>query len=765
MIRTHLSALTFAAVAALASPLPAQSHNWTQWRGPLQTGASVEHYEKHELQEKPQWTLDLAGQGTPLIIDGRVFTFGYRGEFDDLVETLTCVDEKTGKIVWENQYRDYISDVAYNRYAIGSAAYDAETGQVYLQTSNGLLVCCDAKSGEEKWSHSLMESIGRLTFPNGRTGAPVIEGDAVIVHVISANWGAAGPAQDRLYALDKRTGDLIWFTGGGLAPRDSSHSTPFIESRYGRRVMYVGMGDGNLSAFNARTGEPLFRFQLSKMGVGCSPVVADGILVGIHADENVDNSELGRFVGVRVPGEVPAKQADPTKTDPTPLQPAAEAWRHPGGSFTSSPTVADGRVYQLTGTGVLVCIEISTGKVLAELKLGEDNLHASPLYVDGRLYCAVKGSARPGGGTVGYLHVVKTTSGGAEPVRMIELDGEANAQPAVAGGRLFVHTRAKLYCFQIGSGKVTANQMPGPAMPKAGKAVALRIVPQEATLSPGQKAAFRIHSIDANGLVVSEVKDVKWESYIPPTARVRATADARFTDAGELVAGEKVTGGAFRATSPDGLTGVIRCRIMPAQMQSQDFEGFDLSETHATEGAKFAYPPLPWMGARFKWEVRDQEGSKVLAKTLDQIFFQRTMTFIGREERSNYILQADMMTEGSRRLKSDVGLINQRYLIALKGNENAISISSNYERLNVSAPFPIKPNTWYSLKTHVAHHPDHSSIIYAKAWERGQPEPEKWTFEHTHKNGHKNGAPGVFGFSPQSQKRVFIDNIVVKPAA
>ena len=45
---------------------------------------------------------------------------------------------------------------------------------------------------------------GRLTFPNGRTGAPVIDGDCVIIHIITSHWGPQGPARDRFYAFDKR---------------------------------------------------------------------------------------------------------------------------------------------------------------------------------------------------------------------------------------------------------------------------------------------------------------------------------------------------------------------------------------------------------------------------------------------------------------------------------------------------------------------------------------------------------------------------------
>jgi len=758
-------------MGAVSTARAAGGQDWTHWRGPLQTGAALEKYETHLMPGKPLWTSPLPAQGTPLIIDGKLYILGYRGEFEDLVETLTCLDAATGKLIWEKQFRDFISDTAYNRYAIGSPAYDAETKQLYLQTTNGVFLCFDAATGEIKWSHSLMEGIGRLTFPNGRTGAPIVEGDTVIAHCISANWGAAGPANDRFYAFEKRTGELVWFTSGGLQPKDSSHSTPFVETRYGRRIMYSGTGDGNLYAFNARTGEPLFRFQLSKMGVGCSPVIAHGIIMGIHADENVDNSEIGRFVGVRLPDAVPARQADPTKTDGTPLPATAEAWRHPYSSFTASATVVGDRVYQIAQTGQLVCVDIKTGRLVFEKKIAESSLHSSPLYVDGYLYCPVKGGAREGGGFASFMHVFKLTEEGAEAVQTVEMDGECNAQPAVSNGLLYIATRMHLYCFDIADGKITAETAPTIEIPKAGPAAALRVIPQEVTLSPGSKASFRIQTIDANGLVVGEAGPVKWESYIPPTARVKATADAAFNSAGELVAGRKISAGAFRATGPNGLTGVIRCRVMPASTQVEDFEAFDIKEVHATEAdTVFAYPPLPWMGARFKWEVREwvdptdpSKKSKTLAKTLDQIFFQRAMTFIGTEEAKNYTLQADVLTDGNRRLKSEVGLINQRYLITLKGNENAVSISSNYERFNVHDPFQIKANVWYVLKTRVDHQPDKASVIRVKVWERGQPEPAAWMFEHTHKDGHDRGAPGVFGFSPQVQKRVFIDNVTVTP--
>jgi hypothetical protein len=197
---------------------------------------------------------------------------------------------------------------------------------------------------------------------------------------------------------------------------------------------------------------------------------------------------------------------------------------------------------------------------------------------------------------------------------------------------------------------------------------------------------------------------------------------------------------------------------------TEDFEHFQLTVPHATEtGVQFAYPPLPWIGARFKWEVRDLDGNKVLAKTLDNIFFQRATVFIGDAGMHNYTMEADVRSDGNRRTMSIVGLINQRYLITLIGNSQELEVSSNEERIRASTPFAWKAGTWYHLKTRVDVASDGSGVVRAKAWKKGDPEPDAWTIEVPHRHAHAEGSPGLFGFSPQSLFRVYVDNIAVTP--
>jgi hypothetical protein len=69
---------------------------------------------------------------------------------------------------------------------------------------------------------------------------------------------------------------------------------------------------------------------------------------------------------------------------------------------------------------------------------------------------------------------------------------------------------------------------------------------------------------------------------------------------------------------------------------------------------------------------------------------------------------------------------------------------------------------WYTLKARVDLAPDGTGTVRAKAWKKGDPEPDAWTIEVPHKTGHRQGSPGLFAFSPQ-EMRVFIDNIRVTP--
>lgn len=730
------------------------------WRGPLQTGVSLESYQDFKFNEEPVWTDEISGQGTPVVFNGRIYSWGYRGTGPDLEEVVQARDEKTGDVIWEFSKHDFLSDTIYNRYSIGAVAIDPETENVIVASTYGLVTCL-SKDGEEIWQVSMMERFGRLTFPNGRAGAPIIDGDICIIRGVTSYWGADGPARDRFFGFDKDTGELLWSSTPGVGPpflKDTSMSTPFLDTRDGKRVFFAGTGCGNIVCVNVFDGTPLWRWQVSKGGINSSPVLYGDTIINIHGKENLDTTEMGRMFRITIPEDLDNTGGviDPEMKGAPLISGDVEVWRTTLEMFTSSPTLHDGKVYQMVKTGSLYCLDAETGDIDWELKLANSQLHASPTYADGRLFI----STFPG-----TFYVINVS--GDKPVieNEIELDGNGIGSPSICNGRVYVHTTEKLYAFEIENSGIEYAAAPEVEMPEPGEAAKILPVPSDVLLRSGESATVKLRTLDANGIPVGDVETAEWATFIPPTARVKATMDASF-DGNTISAGDEaaLSAGAWKATSGD-LSGILRGRVISNLPYEEDFEGFEIAEKPggSVAGRAFDFPPLPWIGARLKWEVIEHEGNKVLSKTLDRVLFQRSLSFIGHPDLSNYTLQADVMTDGSRRIKSVIGLINQRYIISLVGNANILEVSSNHERVKESVPFPISANKWYVLKTRVDIADDGSGVIRGKAWVKGEPEPEAWTIEVEHKNAHKEGAPGIFGFAPQSQKTVLIDNITITP--
>lgn len=780
-----LKFFALAAALAVSTSTHAAVTGWLNWRGPTQNSVSLERGLPPKIDGKVTlWTADFPGQSTPTIADGRLYVNGYRGEGQDLQEYVACFDAETGKLLWERAENDFLSDTIYLRYATSSPTIDPETGNVYVQGTQGLLSCF-TRDGKLLWQHSMMEEFGRLTFPNSRTATPVVDKDLVITRGITSAWGAHGAAGDRFYAFDKKTGELVWSSAPGDRPQDNTFSNPYLDWWNGKRVLYSAGGDSSILAINARTGEPLWRFSFAKAGakggINASLVKHGNNLIALHESENIDSSEIGRMAAFKIPVTATPSNAF---TPQVFKQAELEVWRNGIGSLASSPVVVGDTIYEVTGTGDLAAVDARDGKVLWKKKLGIEQRQSTPFHADGLLYLAMYASAGDAAkgadaeaGSTCDLFVLKPSREGCEEISKTTLTGKAFGSPLGYNGKIYMQTDKKLYCFgkagnnpalAAAQSEYAAQQQP---WPKAGPAKQLQAIPYEVLLKPSQTHAFRIRSLDANGFTVDEnidPKSVKWESFIPPTALVKVTMKGAFNADGLLVADKTPapSAGQFKATLGD-LTGYIKGRVIPSLPLSQDFESFVLSNTTTNTfepPTAFAYPPLPWNSARFRFEVREREvdgvKTKALTKTIDNKLFQRGQVFFGSPELKNYTVEADVLSEGNRRKMSEVGLINQRYIIVLKGNSQELEVNSNQERIKTAVPFKWSPNAWYHLKARVDLAADGSGTVRAKAWKKGDAEPDAWTIEVPHKHAHVHGSPGLFGFAPQEQ-RVCIDNVMV----
>ncbi|MBI4327427.1 MAG: PQQ-binding-like beta-propeller repeat protein, partial [Chloroflexi bacterium] len=447
MKRSLWSAAGACGLFLLSLELPAApAHGWLSWRGPQQNGVSLETGLPDTLAVKDAlWTADFPGASTPVIANGRLYIMGYQGQGPELKEGVACFDAETGQKRWEQSFSDFLSDTIYMRYASSSPSIDPETGQVYMQGTQGIFAAL-TDEGKLLWKYSLMESFGRLTFPNSRTASPVIDGDLVITRGITANWGLHGPAGDRFYAFDKRTGDLVWTSSPADRPKDNSFSFPYLGWLDGRRVLYATTGDGSVVCINARTGDPLWRIPMAKAGINASILVHNNDkVIAIYGTPY----EPGQMVAMKIPHVMPpSAAAGPVVVERS----QTELWSIDLSTSTSSPILVGDRIYVVSEKGDLCSVDVNQGKILWRLKIGIEQRNSCPLYADGKIYVPMlddPASKTEGGGeagTTGAFYIVKPTETEGQILAHLALEGRCFGTPTAYNGKVYMQTTRRLYC-------------------------------------------------------------------------------------------------------------------------------------------------------------------------------------------------------------------------------------------------------------------------------------------------------------------------------
>ncbi|MEM7698733.1 MAG: PQQ-binding-like beta-propeller repeat protein, partial [Verrucomicrobiota bacterium] len=229
-------------------------------------------------------------------------------------------------------------------------------------------------------------------------------------------WDHEGPSA--LYALDKKTGETVWEVA-----RDEPTVWPtplVIASGDGHQV--IMSGENKARAYDLATGEELWRCGGQTQRPVASPVHWDGIVL-------IGSGFRGQFLGAfRTDGRGDIEGTDSvvwTTSDDTP--------------DIASPMLSEGRVYFHKGkTGILTCLEATTGKVLfgPDRIPGVTSTYASPIAAGGHIYLTDRG------GTITVIKDAPTL----EIVATNSLGEGVDATPAPVGNELFVRGETHLFC-------------------------------------------------------------------------------------------------------------------------------------------------------------------------------------------------------------------------------------------------------------------------------------------------------------------------------
>ncbi len=734
--------------------------DWAHWRGPEQTGVSRETglpdkfgYDTAAPNSNIVWKQPIGCRSTPMVLDGRVFIITGDGSGIDEGERVVAFDADDGKILWEDKFNVFHSDIVSSRVGWSNPAGDKETGYVYTHGVQGLFTCYDGKTGKIVWRRSLSEEYGRVSGYGGRTTTPIVEGNLVIVGFINNSWGSQSlRGGNRFVAFDKRTGTPVWWSDPADRVKVTYCSCPVVATIGGQRLFITGSADGHLIALQANTGVKVWDYPVGAMALNSSPVV-DGSYVYITNDqENAGQADQGRIVCV-----------DGAQVENGHPKLVWEAFGVKAG--LSSPMIHDGRLYVADDGATLFCFDAKKGgRYIWKYKYG-NQARGAPVWADGKIYITAV-NAR--------LGILRDDGKRCRPVyehRFFSKAGgvlvECNSTPAVSNGRVYFATADDVYC--IGKKDVTPtpirNDASVEAVPPSKEPPAhVQVIPADTVLTPGGKASFKVKLFDAKGHFIKDAPADSWSlaaaPVVPSSTYTPAVLAGAIKD-GHLTVSADAGGQQGMVVAKVGnLTGAARVRVVNTLPYKPDFTKMPLGSF-----------PGGWLNAQGKFYVVEKDGKKVLQKgaVIPVPPIARANGYMTFWHEKDYTVQADVMGEKVGDNMPDAGVVNQRYVLQLTGNEQDLRLDSwdAQRRIYKTMDAKFKPNTWYTLKLTTVPKGD-KLLVRGKMWPRGQKEPEAWMLEVEDPRPNREGAAGVYGKATgihdgQPGAPAYFDNVSVTP--
>jgi outer membrane protein assembly factor BamB len=324
---------------------------------------------------------------------------------------MLCLNRQTGKVIWER-----VAKVAtpqegyeghYGSFASNSPVTDGKrvyaffgSRGIYAYDLGGKLIW------EKQFPPMRMNQFGEGAAPGLGPYALYLKFDQ--------------EGGSYLVAIDKNTGKELWRVN---RDEKSSWSQPLVVTNDGRTEVVVS-ATTKVRSYDAATGKVIWEAAGLGGAVIPNPVTAAGIVYVMsgYRNPNLLAIKLGR-------------DGDLTGAD-------AILWtNNRGNPFTPSPVLHDNKLYFVTDSGMLSCLDARTGAAFYKQQRMPKpyNFKASPVGANGKLYLATED---------GDVVVVKM----GEKYEVLATNSLPDqmfiASPAIAGGSLYLRSQNSLFCIR-----------------------------------------------------------------------------------------------------------------------------------------------------------------------------------------------------------------------------------------------------------------------------------------------------------------------------
>jgi outer membrane protein assembly factor BamB len=419
MIKARILFLSLTVIGLLAFT-SIEKDDWTHFRGSnLDAIAHVENCPVSWSSDvNIAWKTKIHGRGwsSPVVQDDQIWMTTATEDGTEMF--AVCVDFNNGEML--HDIKLFEPDSVYRKHQINSYATPTpcmEPERVYVHFGTYGTACLNTNNGQVIWKRSDLNCL----HVQGPGASPIIYKDFLMLHL-------EGTDVQKIYALDKNTGNTVWEIERPKEIYDrlepigkKAYITPIIINVEGRDMM-ISNGSAMCAAYDPTTGEEIWRIIRGVDSTIAMPFT-DGETVYFHTGfEEQGNRKFAELMAINPDGKGDIASTNVKWKIETPIL------------QLSTPVIKDGLIYNIDTKNMMMCLDASTGKVIWEKRL-RGKYNSSPVIAAGHVYFS---------STNGETTVVKE---GAvlELVSENELEGEIWTTPAVLRNSIIMRTSEFLY--------------------------------------------------------------------------------------------------------------------------------------------------------------------------------------------------------------------------------------------------------------------------------------------------------------------------------
>jgi len=471
---TKLAVVALVAIAAVSRPTVsgaekpttvARKSDWNQWRGPNRNGVAPHSpnladawgpegpvlvwKSTEKIAGGPKLGGSFSNYGSPVVAGGKVFLYVHDQAAS--ADLIFCLDANTGKTLWKRSYPGRPNGGCSSTPSVGG-------GKVFAVGSNGMY-CLDAETGKEVWKTpsiaiaskgadlankaNLLNEEADGTGGDGINTSPAIV-DGVLVVIAGSgkhlNPGVHDPSKESgvLKGFDPATGKELWAcpqaTSDPNRNGDKSSSVAVWNTDKGSRLITQ---TGKLTCVNPKDGSVIWEGHRQQTSPGTPAIVGDVCITA---------------------GKVSGYRLQPDK--------AEELFAKFTGDRVGSYLLHDGHVFGDFG-GTYRCLDL-TGKVLWQKSAGSGT--SSPILADGKVFHIVSGK-NDGDSKLAMFSATPTMP---TTFYTVSIPAMRFTSPAICDGRLFIRLEDGVACYDLTKEPARlANATAAPAPATAPRSIGL----------------------------------------------------------------------------------------------------------------------------------------------------------------------------------------------------------------------------------------------------------------------------------------------------